>query len=271
MKRYESTRPDVPVDRERLTAIHAAVVEALKGVVREYKITQDELHLAGDFLNRLGQSGMCRSLVDVSLAMTSIDATRRGRGGTRPNLEGPFHTTHPVRPDGDLMDQPPGDEAVQLTLSGVVTDAEDGQPLPGVRLDFWQADHDGHYDHDGAHLRGLVITDTQGRYSIRTVRPRDYSDHDHDPIGELYRAMGRHNRRAAHIHVKAWAGAHEVLNTQLFIAGMPYIDSDYVEGAVSDDLLLHLEPDGLDARGKPAAKAHYDLALVGYREAAAVR
>ncbi len=270
MKRYEATRPDVPVDTERLKAIHAAVVAALKGVVREYAITQDELHLAGDFLNRLGQAGMCRSLVDVSLAMTSIDVTKRAQGGTRPNLEGPFHTTHPLRADGDLMDQAPGEEAVELTLSGVVTDAEDGRPLSGVRLDFWQADHEGHYDHDGGHLRGQVITDAQGRYSIRTVKPRDYSDHDHDPIGELYRAMGRHNRRAAHIHVKAWVGACEILNTQLFIAGAPYLDSDYVEGAVSDDLLLHLEPAGLDSRGKPAARAQFDFKLAGAREAASV-
>jgi hypothetical protein len=76
-------------DNERLKAIWARTVEKLKEVVQEFKITQDELHLAGDYFNRLGQSGMCRSLVDVALAMTSIDATVAVTNGTRPNLEGP--------------------------------------------------------------------------------------------------------------------------------------------------------------------------------------
>ena len=39
-------------ENARLKAIHAAVVEKLKEVVREFAITQDELHVAGDFLNR---------------------------------------------------------------------------------------------------------------------------------------------------------------------------------------------------------------------------
>jgi catechol 1,2-dioxygenase len=263
MKRYEHTRPEVPNDPERLKAIHARVVEKLKEVVREFAITQDELHLAGDFFNRLGQSGMCRSLIDVSLAMTSIDATKRAGGGTRPNLEGPFHTTHPIRDTGNLLDRAPNDGATTLTLSGVVIDAATGAPAPGVRLDFWQADDEGHYDHEGGHLRGQILTDAEGRYRVVTVVPRDYSDHDHDPIGELYRAMGRHNRRAAHIHVKAWDGERELLNTQLFFAGAPYLDSDYVEGAVSDDLILSPTPDGVDARGKPAVAARFDFALTG--------
>ena len=59
----------------RLKAIYARVVEKMKEVVREFGITQDELHTAGDFFNRLGQSGFCRSLIDVNLAMTSVDVT----------------------------------------------------------------------------------------------------------------------------------------------------------------------------------------------------
>src|SRR3546814_19617662 len=82
----------------------------------------------------------------------------------------------------------------------------------------------------------------RARYRARTSVPKDYSDHDHDPIGELFRAMGRHNRRAAHIHVKIWDGDHCLLTTQLFVPGNPYLDSDYVEGAVSDDLLIDMKP-----------------------------
>src|SRR3546814_17117524 len=71
---------------DRLKAIFARTVEKMKEVVREFEITQDELHVAGDYFNRLGRSGFCRSLIDVALAMTSVDATARVPGGTRPNL-----------------------------------------------------------------------------------------------------------------------------------------------------------------------------------------
>lgn len=227
----------------RLKAIFARTVEKMKEVVREFEITQDELHVAGDYMNRLGQSGFCRSLIDVSLAMTSVDVTARVPGGTRPNLEGPFHrVAAPLREDGDLFDGDPPTGTPVLYLSGRVTDVATGKPIHGAIVDLWQADHDGHYDLDQFALFGKIPTDAEGRYRARTAVPKDYSDHDHDPIGELYRAMGRHNRRSAHIHVKIWDGETCLLTTQLFVPGNPYLDSDYVEGAVSDDLLIDMKP-----------------------------
>ena len=231
------------IPNERVKAIFERTVEKLKEVVREFEITQDELHAAGDYFNRLGQSGFCRSLIDVALAMTSVDVTARVANGTRPNLEGPFHRmNNPLRADGNLFDVPPPPGSPVLTLTGRIMDAATGQPLEGAILDVWQADHEGHYDRTDRHLSGRVVTDAEGHYRIVTAVPKDYSDHDHDPIGELYRLMGRHNRRAAHIHCKVWVGEECLLTTQLFIPGNEYLDSDYVEGAVSDDLLLAMKP-----------------------------
>jgi catechol 1,2-dioxygenase len=257
-------------DTERLRAIWERTVSALQEVVREFKITQEELHVAGRYFNRLGQSGMFPSLVDVSLAMTSVDATARTPGGTRPNLEGPFHKPNPpFRPDGNLLEHDPPPDAPRLTLTGQITDAVTGMPLPGAELDIWQADHEGHYDLEGTHLSGLIRPDSQGRYVVRTVVPKDYSDHDHDPIGELYRGLGRHNRRAAHIHVKVRFGGKELLNTQLFIEGNEYLDSDYVVGAVSEDLILKLRP--LREAGSSTAtyEAEFNFAIASTSQAAA--
>ena len=240
---------------ERLMAIYNRTVEALKEVVREFAITEDELHIAGRYLNRLGQSGMCPSLLDVGLAMTSIAASGRQGPGTRLCLEGPYHAEHPVRADGELLDRPHAPGGTLLTLTGVVTDAVTGAPIPGARLDVWQADADGLYDKAGDHLRGVVITDAQGRYILKTVVPSDYAEHDHDPIGELFRAMGKPNTRAAHIHVKIFVNSEELLTTQLFMPTSSFLDRDYVEGAVSEDLTLTLEP---DAEG---CKASFDFAV----------
>jgi catechol 1,2-dioxygenase len=245
----------------RLSAIWETTVRKLQEVVREFAITQDELHAAGDYFNRLGQSGFSRSLIDVALAMTSVDVVDGVRGGTRPNLEGPYHVEHALRPDGNLLDRPPLPQETRLTLTGVVRDAVSGGPIPGMLLDFWQADGEGIYDLEGGHLRGMVISDSQGRYRICTVVPNDYSQHDHDPIGELFRAMGRPNSRAAHLHLKASRDDREYLTTQLFMPTSVFLDTDYVTGAVSDDLILVFEPDGLDERGKPCVRAAFDIRL----------
>lgn len=231
-----------PAQAERLRQIYGRCVEKMKEVVREFEVTQDELHVAGDYLNRLGKSGFCRSLVDMNLALTSAGITSPSTG-TRANLEGPLHRKgHPVRADGNILERAPGAREQRLTLTGRVLDARTGAPLPGARLDFWQTDGEGIYDRDGNHMRGVIVADNEGQYTLRTVAPKDYAEHDHDPIGELLRAMGRPNRRAGHIHVKAFVGTREVLTTQLFVAGSDYLELDYVEGAVSEDLTIEVKP-----------------------------
>lgn len=228
----------------RLDAIFKRIVADMKVVVRDFEITQDELHVAGDYLNRLGQAGYCRSLLDVALAMTSVDVTGGSRKGTRQNLEGPYHRPHPDRTDGVLYEGAVPAGMPSLALSGTVTDAETGKLIPGARLDFWQADSNGIYDREGLHLRGVVTADEEGRYVLRTVLPNDYSEHDHDPIGELFRAMNKHNTRAAHIHLKASVDGRVLLTTQLFMPTSGFLDKDYVEGSVSQDLIIPLEHSG---------------------------
>lgn len=241
---------------ERLREVYALCVQKMREVVVELRVTQDELHIAGDYLNRLGASGFCRSLIDMNLALPSADVTRP-LVGTRGNLEGPLHRKgHPLRADGSILDRAPGPTEQRLTLAGRIIDARTGAAIPGAQLDIWQTDGEGNYDRVGNHMRGIVTADAEGRYTLHTVVPKDYSEHDHDPIGELLRALGRPNRRAGHIHVKALVSGREVLTTQLFVEGSEYLERDYVEGAVSDDLVLTLTPEGPNA-----FRASFDFAL----------
>lgn len=223
---------------ERLREIWSRVLPALRDVVTEMKITEDELHLAGRYLNRLGQSGMCPSLLDVMFAMTSIAATTEPGTATRRNLEGPYYYGKaPERADGVLFEEAAADAPI-LTLSGKIVDARTGAALPGAELDVWQANQSGIYDRKGFALRGIVRSDSNGDYRLRTVVPDDYAEHDGDPIGELFRALGQTNHRAAHIHFKVRVGGAERLVTQLFMPTSKCLDRDYVVGAVSEDLTL---------------------------------
>jgi catechol 1,2-dioxygenase len=257
------------MDQERLSAIWARTVEKLQEVVREFRITEDELHEAGRYFDRLGQAGMCRSLIDVGLAMTSVDTVARTEGGTRPNLEGPYYAAHPIRADGNLIDREPPPDVPRLRLFGTVRYARTGEPIAGARLDFWQADAEGIYDRKGSHLRGVVITDAEGGYRITTLVPNDYSEHDQDPIGELFRAMGRTNTRAAHIHVKVSVDGELLLTTQLFMPTSQFLERDYVEGAVSDDLTIKIEPEAGAPGGAELYRAKFDLAVAPRRRSTA--
>lgn len=248
-------------EQERLFAIWRRSVEKMQEVVREFEITEDELHAAGDYFDRLGRAGMSRSLIDVALALTSVENRRASAGGTRSNLEGPYHAAHPHRKDGRLCDRDPGGDAPRLTLTGVVRWVGTGEPIPGAEIDAWQADHRGFYDRKGHHLRGIVVTDAHGAYRIETVLPSDYSEHDHDPVGELFRAMGRTNTRAAHVHIKINVEGRELLTTQLFMPTSRMLDQDYVEGAVSDDLIVPLERT-VDASGTEHYSGRFDFSLV---------
>ncbi|CAN5745031.1 catechol 1,2-dioxygenase [soil metagenome] len=249
-------------DKARLNELWIAIRDALQAVVREHTITEKELQIAGRFFNRLGQSNMFPSLIAVALAMTSIDVTRAAGGGTRPNIEGPFHKPGaPERRDGNLLDVAPHDGAVKLHLWGRLTDSSTGKPIADGKLDFWQADQEGTYDHGGFNLCGIVRSDSEGMFFVDTIVPRDYSEHDGDPIGELFRAMGKHNRRAAHIHLKVSAPGHVPLTTQIFMPDSEYLESDYVEGAVSPDLTLSFEPRPGRPAGSTDLASRFDISL----------
>jgi protocatechuate 3,4-dioxygenase beta subunit len=248
-----------PEHQKRIKEVWRRCCEALQTVVTDMKITQDELKFAGQYFNRLGESGMFPNLLAVGLAMASMRATQAG-GGTPGSLEGPYHVANaPVRADGVLLEKTPGPDARYLDLSGVVRDAKSGKPLENVELDFWNADENGIYDQTGHHLRGRVFTDRDGRYYVHGIVPKDYSEHDHDPIGELFRVMSRHNRRAAHMHLKINKAGYEPLTTQLFMPDGAYLSDDYVEGAVVPELIVKF--DKID-EAKRSISANFDFAIV---------
>jgi len=230
-------------ETERLLRIWQRTVEALGEVVREFNVTEEELHLLGRFLNRVGHQDVGPSLVDVALAMRAVDVAGENSrlSGTHANLEGPFYRPGaPVRADGNLLEREPSPHATRLTLTCRVVEARSHKPIAGAEIDVWQADERGTYDNEGFHLRGVVITAADGTYAVRAVVPSDYEMHEADAIGDLFRRMGRRAVRAAHIHVKIRVGGRQVLTTQLFMEDSPSLEEDYVVGAVRDDLIVRL-------------------------------
>jgi len=115
---------------------------------------------------------------------------------TPTQIEGPYYkVASPHR--ASLIE--PGITGVPLLITGRVLN-EQGKPIPGAALDFWQSDDAGNYDMAGYLLRGHVFTDQDGRYEIETIQPACYEP-----------------RQAQHIHVKV-QGVSRPYTTQLYFS-----------------------------------------------------
>lgn len=151
---------------------------------------------------------------------------------TPAQTEGPYYPKRfPADVDNDLLKlrghTAPAD-GVEARVWGRVLDRF-GRPLPGAVVEIWQCDDHGRYhlvdNERGPRQRdenfqgfGRTITDAEGAYWFRTIRPVDYPG------------------RTAHIHYAVMAEGHARLVTQLYVEGNRANDQDMVLRAIKDPL-----------------------------------
>ena len=130
---------------------------------------------------------------------------------TPSDAEGPFYPVEiPQDSDNDLLrvmgrEQP--SEGQLAYVQGRVMDRS-GRRIDGARVEIWQCDHGGVYHHPGDPGEpdgdfqgfGAMVTDREGNYHFRTLRPVPYTG------------------RTPHIHFRVTAGGFDRLTTQLYVA-----------------------------------------------------
>jgi protocatechuate 3,4-dioxygenase beta subunit len=136
--------------------------------------------------------------------------------------------------DNDLTAQHAGDPiGERIVVHGRVLD-EDGRPVRGALVEVWQANASGRYQHKvdthdapldpnftGA---GRTLTDEDGRYWFKTVKPGAY------PWGNHCNAW-----RPAHIHFSLFgAGILSRLVTQMYFPGDPLQPLDPIFNSIPD-------------------------------------
>ncbi|MBW7861248.1 MAG: intradiol ring-cleavage dioxygenase [Rhodocyclaceae bacterium] len=144
---------------------------------------------------------------------------------------GPFYpVTPPLHQDNDLtrVAGRSGQAAGQISdLAGRVLDLN-GRPLAGLRVEIWQCDANGRYRHprdrrtvpEDPDFQGFghTVTDAEGRYRFRTIRPVPYPG------------------RTPHIHAAVFEEGRRPFVTQIYVVGEPLNDGDFLFQRVPEDL-----------------------------------
>ena len=225
------------------------LVQHLHAYAKATNLTHAEWRGALAFLHRASDiSSDSRSefslLSDVLGLSSLVDLIGSTPGATPGSVLGPFHTAGSpwCASPADLT---AGNAGRVVLMRGRVLGLDD-RPLTEATLDFWQnADNGLYWQLDPAqpqdNLRCQLKVDAEGRFAIRTIRPRPYQIPTDGPVWlDLVGPAGRSAWRPAHVHLIVSAPGYRTLVTELFDADDPYLDSDAVFG-VRAALVQHYE------------------------------
>jgi protocatechuate 3,4-dioxygenase beta subunit len=174
-------------------------------------------------------AGTAAFTVPGAFAQTLIETATTG--------DGPFYPDRmPLDTDNDLIIindavTPAVGEITHLT--GRLLD-ERGRAVRNAFIEIWEADTTGSYIHTGGRNNGRIdgnfqgygrfLTDAEGRYYFRTIKPVSYT------LGGQF--------RAPHIHVAVSKAGKRIMATQAMVKGDPDNEGDLIVERIRDPRLL---------------------------------
>ena len=196
-------------------------------------------------------------LLSLQNSLSEVTGPRFGHGTLGPH-------------DNDLLlNYAQGGEAVgeRTIIHGRVLD-ENGRAVPDTLVEVWQANASGRYRHPNDGYIGALdpnfggcgrtVTDAEGRYAFRTVKPGAY------PFRNFVNSW-----RPAHVHFSVFgSGFVQRLVTQMYFEGDPLIPHDSILGTIPDPaaragLVAALDMD--EAMPLDALAYRWDIVLRGRR------
>ncbi|MCD2128713.1 dioxygenase [Rhodococcus ruber] len=261
----------------RLRQLMQALVRHLHTYVREVRLTEQEWSTAVAFLTECGhvtddkrqEFVLLSDVLGVSMQTIAVGNETVG-DATAATVFGPFFVDGSPRIEsgGDLTF---GAKGQPCRVQGTVRDLT-GRPVPGARIEVWEADEDGLYDvqyrDDRVAARAHLFTGDDGRYSFWGLTPTPYPIPHDGPVGRLLEAAGRSPIRASHLHFMVSAPGLRTLVTHIFVDGCDYLDRDSVfgvEDSLVKDFVRHSAqeppPDGRDVAGRSWASVDFDIVL----------
>jgi catechol 1,2-dioxygenase len=244
-------------ENPRLREIMVAAVSHLHAFVREVRLTEEEFREATALFNELGRlstdSHNETVLMAGSLGISSLVCLlNNGDGGTTEtsqNLLGPFWRLNSPRVENGgsiLRSDTPGPA---LFVTAQVVDRT-GQSIAGAEVDIWHSSPVGLYENqdpaqENFNLRGKFLTDADGRFWFRSVKPAGYPIPTGGVVGRLLAAQNRHPYRPAHVHALIFKQGFKTVISQVYADDDEHLDSDVQFGvteALVGRFVRHDEP-----------------------------
>jgi hydroxyquinol 1,2-dioxygenase len=234
----------------RLKQLMQSLVTHLHAFIRDVRLTEAEWNTAIEFLTQVGhitdekrQEFILLSDV-LGASMQTINVNNQAYGdATEATVFGPFFVNDaPEIPlGGDIAG---GAHGQPCWVEGTVTDTE-GNPVPGARIEVWEAVDDGFYDvqYDDNRIAGRahLFSDENGNYRFWALTPTPYPIPHDGPVGRMLEATGRSPMRASHLHFMVTKPGLRTLVTHIFVRGDELLKYDTVFG-VKDSLVKDFAP-----------------------------
>jgi hydroxyquinol 1,2-dioxygenase len=240
----------------RLREIMSALVRHLHDFAREVRLTEAEFERACAYIAALGHKTtpshnemvLMAGSLGFSTLICLLNNGNNGQTETAANMLGPFWRLNSPRSEngGSIVRSPTPGPA--LFMNGQVRD-QAGRPIAGVEIDVWHSSPEGFYENQDdkqadMNLRGKFVTDKDGRFGFRSVKPAGYPIPIDGPAGEFIRAQGRHHYRPAHLHFLLYKPGFKTLISQVYVNDDPRLDTDVQFGVTRTLVGNYLRRDG---------------------------
>jgi len=267
----------------RVKQLLEALVRHLHAFVREVRLSEDEWKQGIDFLTAVGHITderrqefiLLSDTLGVSMQTIAIN-NEAYADATEATVFGPFFVdgAPEIELGGDIA---AGAAGQPCWVEGTVRDTS-GRPVPGARIDVWEADEDGFYDVQYSDTRtagrGHMFSDQDGNYRFWAITPTPYPIPHDGPVGRMLTAAGRSPMRASHLHFMVSAPNLRTLVTHIFVRGDELLDRDSVFGVKESLIKDFIEqqpgtptPDGRDLGNRPWSRTRFDIVLAPAAEA----
>ena len=222
----------------RVREILTALVKHLHAFARDVHLTEEEFEKAIQYVIALGQKTtdthneavLMSGSLGFSTLVCLLNNGNKGQTETTANLLGPFwRMNSPRTENGNSIVRSPTPGPV-LFVNAMVQDQK-GKPIEGAEVDVWHSSPEGFYEQQDPkqapmNLRGKFMTDAQGHFRFRSVKPAGYPIPIDGPVGDLVRATGRHHYRPAHLHFLICKPGFKTLISQIYVNDDDKLETD---------------------------------------------
>ena len=238
----------------RVREILTALVKHLHAFARDVHLTEEEFEKAIQYVIALGQKTtdthneavLMSGSLGFSTLVCLLNNGTKGQTETTANLLGPFWRMNSPRTENgsSIVRSPTPGPA--LFVNAMVQDQK-GKPIEGAEVDVWHSSPEGFYEQQDPkqapmNLRGKFMTDAQGLFRFRSVKPAGYPIPIDGPVGDLVRATGRHHYRPAHLHFLICKPGFKTLISQIYVNDDDKLETDVQFGvthAVIGNFVCH--------------------------------